>query len=116
MSSNARLSILVVAVFTAVVAVALALSGGGPSGSAEVAQPSPGSSAPSSGGAGAPVVRDNSHVLSEAPEGSVTLVEFLDFECEACLAAYPVVEQLREAIISHQRRVAAHELSVIQRN
>jgi protein-disulfide isomerase len=26
----------------------------------------------------------------------VTLVEFLDFECEACGAAFPLVEQLRE--------------------
>jgi protein-disulfide isomerase len=25
----------------------------------------------------------------------VTLVEFLDFECEACRAAFPIVEQLR---------------------
>ena len=26
----------------------------------------------------------------------MTVVEFLDFECESCLAAYPFVEQLRE--------------------
>jgi protein-disulfide isomerase len=41
-------------------------------------------------------VRADSHVLG--PEGSsdVTFVEFLDFECEGCLAAYPAIEQLRE--------------------
>ena len=42
------------------------------------------------------VVRSDSHVLDEAGEGAPTLVEFLDFECEACGAAYPVVEDLRE--------------------
>jgi len=41
------------------------------------------------------LVRDDSHRLSTAPDGRVTLVEFLDFECEACGAAYPAVEQLR---------------------
>jgi protein-disulfide isomerase len=41
------------------------------------------------------VVRDNSHRLSTAADGKVTVVEFLDFECEACLAAYPGVEKLR---------------------
>lgn len=41
------------------------------------------------------LVRDDSHRLSTAPEGSVTFVEFLDFECEACRAAFPAVEELR---------------------
>ena len=42
------------------------------------------------------VVRPDSHRLDEASDGRVTLVEFLDFECEGCLAAYPFVEGLRE--------------------
>ncbi len=43
----------------------------------------------------APTVRADSHRLSD-PEGStVTFVEFLDFECEACGAAFPYVEELR---------------------
>jgi protein-disulfide isomerase len=41
-------------------------------------------------------VRADSHRLDTAEDGKVTLVEFLDFECEACRAAYPFVEQLRE--------------------
>ncbi len=41
------------------------------------------------------VVRDNSHRLSQAPDGKVTFVEFLDFECEACGAAFPLIEELR---------------------
>ncbi|MFJ6003563.1 DsbA family protein [Arthrobacter sp. NPDC092385] len=44
----------------------------------------------------AEVVREDSHRLSQAPDEKAVLVEFLDFECEACLAAYPVVEDLSE--------------------
>ncbi|MBB5597662.1 thioredoxin domain-containing protein [Neomicrococcus lactis] len=41
------------------------------------------------------VVRENSRVLSQAPSEKAVLVEFLDYECEACGAAYPFVEELR---------------------
>ena len=41
------------------------------------------------------LVRENSRVLSQAPNEKAVLVEFLDFECEGCAAAYPVVEDLR---------------------
>lgn len=44
----------------------------------------------------ASAIRDDSHILDDAGEGAVTVVEFLDFECEACGAFYPVVEDLRE--------------------
>lgn len=57
------------------------------------------SSAPpesSDGAATAQVIRENSHVLDDGGEGAVTVVEFLDFECEACGAFYPVVEDLRQ--------------------
>ena len=40
------------------------------------------------------LVRDDSPRLSEGDEA--VFVEFLDFECEACLALYPVIEDLRE--------------------
>ncbi len=43
-----------------------------------------------------PTTRANSHVLDDAGPDAPTLVEFLDFECEACGAFYPVIEQLRE--------------------
>jgi protein-disulfide isomerase len=46
--------------------------------------------------AAAAVVRADSHVLDDAGEGAVTVVEFLDFECEACGAYYPVVEEARQ--------------------
>ena len=42
------------------------------------------------------LVRADSHVLGEEGDSDVTFVEFLDFECEGCRAAYPAVEQLRE--------------------
>lgn len=51
---------------------------------------------PEDGSETASVVRSNSHVLDEGGEGAVTVVEFLDFECEACGAFYPIVEDLRE--------------------
>ncbi len=48
-------------------------------------------------GAGSPqVIRDNSHVLGDPSDGQVTLVEFLDLECEACAAVFPFVEELRQ--------------------
>ncbi len=42
------------------------------------------------------LVRDDSHILGEEGDSGVTFVEFLDFECEACGAAYPIVEDLRK--------------------
>jgi protein-disulfide isomerase len=44
----------------------------------------------------AKVVRDDSHHLTAPEKSELTLVEFLDFECEGCGAFYPVVEKLRE--------------------
>ena len=41
-------------------------------------------------------VRTDSHVLDDGGPDAVTVVEFLDFECEACAAFYPIVEDLRE--------------------
>lgn len=41
------------------------------------------------------LVRENSRRLSTAPNSDVNFVEFLDFECEACRATFPLVEQLR---------------------
>ncbi|MCT1602819.1 DsbA family protein [Kocuria sp. p3-SID1433] len=41
------------------------------------------------------VVRENSQVLSQAPNEQAVLVEFLDYECESCRAAYPFIEELR---------------------
>jgi protein-disulfide isomerase len=40
-------------------------------------------------------VREDSRRLNDVPDAKVTFVEFLDFECEACGAAFPAIEQLR---------------------
>lgn len=40
------------------------------------------------------LVRPDSQLLSEG-SSEVSFVEFLDFECEACGAAYPIIEDLR---------------------
>jgi len=81
-SANLKISAALVAVF----AVALAVFG-------VVRAQGGGDGLPA---ANAAVVREDSHRLSSAPDGRVTLVEFLDFECEGCLAAYPFVEELRQ--------------------
>lgn len=49
--------------------------------------------AASSDGASEPFVRDDSPRLSSGEDA--VLVEFLDFECEACLAAHPTIKELR---------------------
>lgn len=42
------------------------------------------------------LVRDDSQRLNTADDGKATFVEFLDFECESCRAAFPAVEELRD--------------------
>jgi len=81
-SSNLKISAALVAVF----AVALAVFGVVRAQGGDEGLPA----------ANAAVVREDSHRLSSAADGRVTLVEFLDFECEGCLAAYPFVEELRQ--------------------
>ncbi|MBO3736585.1 DsbA family protein [Actinoplanes flavus] len=79
MSTNLKVTLgVLAAALVAVVVVVLVNSGGS----------SPAASADA-------LVRADSHRLSTAADGKVTVVEFLDFECEACGAAYPGVEKLR---------------------
>ncbi|MFC4010035.1 DsbA family protein [Nonomuraea purpurea] len=84
---NVMASVAVIGVFAVVAGVWLAIG-------------SMGSGADRTGAnaaAGPPqVVRPDSHRLQTAADGKVTLVEFLDFECEGCRAYFPVVEQLRK--------------------
>ena len=84
MSRNLKISAILLGAFIALAAVLL-LS---PAGDDDV---------PEVDTADAEVVRDSSHRLGEvAADGKVTFVEFLDFECEGCRAAFPAIEQLRE--------------------
>ena len=41
------------------------------------------------------VMQPNTHILQDAGDGAPVLVEFLDFECEACGAFYPYIEELK---------------------
>ncbi|MET0135162.1 MAG: thioredoxin domain-containing protein [Kibdelosporangium sp.] len=81
MTRNLKVSLTVVAVVVAVAGLLLSLN-------------RPDDPAPQAGAAPA-LVRPDSHRLSTAADGKVTVVEFLDLECEACGAAYPGVEKLR---------------------
>ena len=83
MSKNTKISLAMLAVFAVIVAGALLIS-----------RPTATTAAPEAGGAAA-TVREDTHTLSTAADGKVTLVEFLDFECESCLAMYPTMERIR---------------------
>jgi len=41
------------------------------------------------------VIQSNTHILQDAGNRAPVLVEFLDFECEACGAFYPYIEELK---------------------
>ena len=43
----------------------------------------------------AQLVREDSHRLTSPAVEKAQLVEFLDFECESCRAAHPLVEELK---------------------
>jgi protein-disulfide isomerase len=79
MSTNLKVTLSLLAVAVAVLAAVLVINRDTPAGEAALA-----------------AARTDSHRLSTAADGKVTVVEFLDFECEACGAAYPGVERLRQ--------------------
>lgn len=87
MKTQAKMSLALVGVFVLAVAVLLLTAGRDDA--------SPGADAPG-GSADSRPVRADSRILGDEGSTDVTFVEFLDFECEACRAAYPIVEQLRE--------------------
>lgn len=87
MKSQVKWSLLVAAVFVVVV-TGLLLAAGRYSGD-------PGADAPG-GATDTRLVREDSRIVGEEGSSDVVFVEFLDFECEACGAAYPLVEELRQ--------------------
>jgi protein-disulfide isomerase len=91
MTRNLKLTVGLLAVAAvAIVIVVLAASGDEPNTTTAKAETGP------AAGAAPALVRPDSHKLSTAADGKVTVIEFLDFECEACGAAYPYVEELRK--------------------
>lgn len=109
MTTNAKLSIIAVAVAALAAAILLLTTGDDSSGTPPPSQnASAGSEDPGGGSGGAvdtgpggpqagnaEVTRPNTHLLQEGSSG-VTVTEFLDFECESCYALFPIMEQLRE--------------------
>ena len=89
--ANRRVTMVLAAVLALVIGIGLySTLGRSADPAAEAAPPAAGAAADSR------VVRADSHRLSTAADGKATFVEFLDFECESCAAAYPAIEQLRQ--------------------
>ncbi|MEU0124275.1 thioredoxin domain-containing protein [Streptomyces albidoflavus] len=93
MTKNVKVSLALVVIALAVVAALLAANRtpDAPAGASAQADTGQAKAAPAT-----VLVRPDSHRLSEAKDAKVTVVEFLDFECESCRAAFPHVEQLRK--------------------
>lgn len=85
MTRNLKISIAMVAA-ALLVAVLVARTGGDD----EAAQAS------AEDGPSDQLVRPDSQRLEDPSDSRATFVEFLDFECEACRAAYPAIEELRQ--------------------
>lgn len=119
MSRNVKVSAILVALVAVVVAVIALTSNGkdddAPRAAATTTQAAPpttteatppptattpkGKAAPKEGSdreGAAIVVAPDPRTLGRPGAGKVTFTEFLDFECPACGAAYPLVEQLRQ--------------------
>lgn len=88
MSTNAKIAAAVTAILVLAAAAVVAII---------VTQQRPTLPPDATGSTPAPsAIRDSTRRLDIAEDGKVTLVEFLDFECEACGAYYPIMEQLRQ--------------------
>lgn len=94
MKRNTVISVVLAAVFVGVILAALQLTRPG-NADAESNSANP-SSVTTGGTTAGRLIRQDSHYLQTVSDGKVTLVEFLDFECESCRAAYPLIEQLRK--------------------
>ena len=84
MTKNVKISLALIIVAVLAVAVAVAISGNDTDTAATPEERA------------RRLVRPDSQRLSVADDGEVTFVEFLDFECESCGAAYPAIEELRQ--------------------
>jgi protein-disulfide isomerase len=85
MTTNLKITLGIAAVMAAIVAVIAVFGDFGARSTDSVADAA----------AAEVLVREDSHTLSTAADGKVTLVEFLDFECEACGAVFPHMERIR---------------------
>lgn len=97
MNKNLTISFSILAALIAIITIAALMSSGSSSSDPDDAS-DPGTDASDSVPtvSAEVLVREDSCHLDEVADASVTVVEFLDFECEACGAQFPVMEQLRE--------------------
>ena len=99
MSRNTKISAALVGVFIAIVAVVGIAAGGSddkPESTAATPATTPSATEPDQASTQRPrVVAGDPRRLGQPGSSDVTFTEFLDFECEACAAAYPAIEQLR---------------------
>ncbi|MCO1574371.1 DsbA family protein [Crossiella sp. SN42] len=91
MTANTKITLTVLAVVAAVLTGLFVFAR--PNTPAPAAQPGPQGAPPTV--PAEVLVRPDSHKLSTAADGKVTVVEFADLECEVCGAIYPGVERLR---------------------
>lgn len=100
MSRNVKISAALVGVFIAILAVVAIAAGGGtddpPSSTATTEATAPATTSDDAGAQAPRVVARDPRRLGRPGSSGVTFTEFLDFECEACGAAYPAIEQLRQ--------------------
>ncbi|MET8054343.1 MULTISPECIES: DsbA family protein [unclassified Streptosporangium] len=90
MTTNLKITLIIAAVMAAIIAAIAVFGDFGTQSTRPAADAAGAQSAPAQ-----LLVREDSHRLSTAADGKVTLVEFLDFECEACGAAFPHMERIR---------------------
>lgn len=96
MTRNTRISAALVGLFAVVVAAVALLAGGGADSTPRAPEQQTAVPAPTATSPTEQVVRDaDPRQIGPTGSSGVTFTEFLDFECEACGAAYPVIEQLR---------------------
>ena len=96
MSRNTKISAVLVALFAILVVVIATQAGGDEDESTTVPDTSAQTTAEENGDSQASVVASDPRRLGKPGSSGATFTEFLDFECEACGAAFPVIEQLRE--------------------
>lgn len=100
MSRNTKISAALVGVFIAIIGViAISTAGGDDEQAASATTTAPSAPATTAEADATPtprVVAGDPRRLGSPGTTGVTFTEFLDFECEACAAAYPAIEQLRE--------------------
>jgi protein-disulfide isomerase len=92
MSTNFKVSAIMTIALVAVIAVVAAISI-----AVERANRPSATEAPASGLViDPPVLSADTRMLDQTEGAAVTVVEFLDFECESCGAAYPYLERIRQ--------------------